>query len=130
MTLYSSGIGLTTEIGDRFAWKERVVHDFEFQTNVLFNNNPMVIFCDCTLVAICGKVKTAPTGCDAIFNLRRFDIQLFAGDDRPKMPLGTRTLWKTGISIALFAGEYVTWEDIQKGSTIAGGYGQFMLVFK
>lgn len=130
MTLYSSGSGFTTEIGDRFAWKERFVHDFEFQTSVLYNNNRMIIPYDCTLVAIYGKVKTAPTGCDAIFNIRRNGTQLFSGDDRPKIVAGETTISKTGISINLAAGDYLEWEDVQKGSTVAGGYGQIVMVFK
>ena len=130
MTLYFSGIALTTEIGDRFAWKEHFVHDFEFQTSVLYNNNRMPIPFDCTLVAIYGRFKTAPTGCDAICNVRRNGTQLFSGDDRPKVLAGTMTISKTGISINLAADDYLEWEDIQKGSTVAGGYGQIVMVFK
>jgi len=130
MPLYDSGGAMTTEMTDRFAYKERFVHDFEFQTSVLFSNNRMIIPFDCTLVAIYGKFKTAPTGCDVICNVRRNGTQLFSGDDRPKMLAGTTTISKTGISINLAAGDYLEWEDIQKGSTVAGGYGQIVMVFK
>ena len=130
MPLYDSGSALTIEIGDRFASKERFVHDFEFQTSVLFSNNRIPIPYDCTLVAIKGKFKTAPTGCDAICNVRRNNTQLFSGDDRPKIAAGSTNLLKLNISIALAAGDYLEWEDIQKGSTVAGGYGQIVMVMK
>jgi hypothetical protein len=130
MTIYTSGDAITAEIGDRFAWKFVFTHDFEFQTNVTFDSQRLVIPCDCTLQEIHAKIKTAPTGQAAIFNVKKNGVELFSGGDRPTIAALATTLNKTEIDQSFAAGDYLDWVDVQKGSTVAGGYGAFVLVFK
>ena len=130
MTIYSPGDALTAEIADRLAHRIHFCHDFEFQTSKLYDSQRLYIAQDCTLVAIYAEFKTAPVGCDAICNVRKNGVQLFSGADRPTLAAGTTTLEKTGISEAFSKGDYLEWEDVQNGSSTAGGYGVIVLVFK
>ena len=130
MAIYDPGDAITAEIGDRLAHKEHFDHDFSFQTSKVYDSNRLYIVQDCTLVAIYAEFKIAPVGCDVICNVRKNGVQIFSGADRPTLSAGSTTLEKTGISEAFSKGDYLEWEDVQKGSSTAGGEGVIVLVFK
>jgi hypothetical protein len=130
MEIFESGEAITKEIGDVLSWKLVFMHDFDFQSSKEFTDQPLILPTDCTLVAILGKFKTAPVGCAAIFNVLKNGVAVFSGADRPTLAAGATKLVKTGINEVFAAEDVLTFKDEQKGSSTAGGYGSFVLVFK
>ena len=128
--VYTAGSATTIERTDRWAQRVIFMHDFEFQTAVTYDDQRLIITHDCTLKQIHAEFLTAPTGCDAIFNIKKKGVEQLAGGDRPTLTVSTTTLTETGLSIAFEAGDYLEWVDVQKGSGTAGGFGAIVLIFE
>lgn len=130
MAILTSGTPITAELADRMLIKTTFMHDFAFQTGVTYTSQRLAIPRDMTLVRVYAIFSTAPTGANGIFNIKRNGTELWAGGDRPTLTAGETELEKTGIEEAFAAGDYLEWVDVQKGSTVAGGYGAIVLEFK
>jgi hypothetical protein len=130
MSILTSGTPITAELADRMLIKFVFMHDFAFQTGVTYSSQRLIIPRDMTLVRIYAAFTTAPTGANGIFNVKRNGTELWSGGDRPTLLAGTAMLEKYGISEVFALGDYLEWVDVQKGSTVAGGYGAIVLEFK
>jgi len=121
--LWTAGEALTVEELNAMSQLFIFVHDFEFQTSTIYVNQRIIVPFPCMLHQIHARFVTAPTGCDAIFNLKRNGIEVWNGADRPTLAVGTVVLGKVNCALALDEGDFLNWMDVQKGSTVAGGYG-------
>ena len=121
--LWTAGESLTVEKLNAMSELWTFVHDFEFQTAVTFDDQVIIVPFPCTLHQIHAKFRVAPTGADAILNLKLNSAVVWSGADRPTLAIGETVLSKVDCALALDEGDYLELMDVQKGSTVAGGYG-------
>jgi len=121
--LWTAGEALTVEKLNAMSELWTFVHDFEFQTGITYDDQPIIVPFPCTLMQIHAKFRVAPTGADAILNLALNGVGVWSGADRPTLAIGETVLSKVDCALVLDEGDYLELMDVQKGSTVAGGYG-------
>ena len=121
--LWTAGEALTVEKLNAMSQLFVFMHDFEFQTGITYDDQVIIVPFPCTLHQIHAKFRVAPTGADAILNLALNGVAVWGGADRPTLAIGETVLSKVDCALALDEGDYLELMDVQKGSTVAGGYG-------
>jgi len=121
--LWTAGEAISVEELNAMSELWTFVHDFGFQTGITYDDQVIIVPFPCTLHQIHAKFRVAPTGADAILNLALNGAAVWSGADRPTLANGTVVLSKTDCALALDEGDYLELMDVQKGSTVAGGYG-------
>lgn len=86
----------------------------------------------CTLVTYRGRAETAPTGSTMILDVNKNDVTLFTTQgNRPTAAIGSKDFSTTAPDITAFAaGDRVSIDVDQIGSTIAGSDLAFTMLFK